>query len=185
MSTFPSKRSKIDEVFNTRNLLDIPDEVLEFIFLKLPVYDVQWKLALVCKRFLKISRFPCIVKNFSLTLPDMDNEERMNQCLSKAKRVLALYPNSKLELRYFSNFELNYWREADNQLRMWKLKPFSPFLKKIIFKIDVRDSYKYFMDYIVRKRNILKLPIFRHELVKIFMETSFEVKSNTYLWARL
>ena len=73
----------MDNIFATTNLLDIPDEILEIIFLQLPVHDVQWNVALVCKRFLKISRFPGMVKNFSLTLCNMTCEDEMSQCLIK------------------------------------------------------------------------------------------------------
>ena len=42
-------------------LEDMPNEVLEKIFHKLSVYDVQHNLALVSKQFLKVSRIPGMV----------------------------------------------------------------------------------------------------------------------------
>ena len=103
MSTLPSKRPKVDNVLTTTHLLDIPDEILEMICLKLPVHDVQWNVAFVCKRFLKISRFPGMVKDLTLTLRNMTCEEEMSKCLTKVKSALACHPNLTLNPHHFLN----------------------------------------------------------------------------------
>ena len=124
MSSLPLKCPKMDEISTSICLLDIPDEILEIIFLKLPVYDVQWNLALVCKRFLKISRYPNMVKELTLTLRNMTCEEEMSKCLTKAKSALVCHPNLMLTLEYEDN-------ESD-VLLMKEFKPFVPFVKKLV-----------------------------------------------------
>ena len=45
------------------SILDLPDEVLAMIFQRLTHGDVMHGIALVCQRFLKISRWPSMVKS--------------------------------------------------------------------------------------------------------------------------
>ena len=45
------------------SILDLPDEVLAMIFQRLTQGDVMHGIALVCQRFLKISRWPSMVKS--------------------------------------------------------------------------------------------------------------------------
>ena len=58
----PVKKSKIEDVEASEiGILHLPNEILKIIFMKLPQYDVQRNLALVCKTFLDISRLPGII----------------------------------------------------------------------------------------------------------------------------
>ena len=132
MSSLPSKCPKNDEISNTACLLDVPDEILEMIFLKLPVNNIQLNLAFVCKRFLEISRFPGMVKDLTIKLRNMTCEEEMSQCLTKAKYALACHPNLALKLKYVDTFDEDNEDEV-NVLLMEEFRPFVPFVKKISF----------------------------------------------------
>ena len=107
------------------NILELPDEILETIFHQLYTIDVQQNLGKVCKRFLKISRIPGMVKDFSFTIKNMKDTEEIEECLAKAQNVIKLFPESKLELickQFGSPFT-----PFDDQ----RLEPFIPFLKKL------------------------------------------------------
>ena len=125
MSNFKSKGPKMDIASDPANILDLPNEILEVIFRQLHVNDVQNRLAKVCKRFLKISRFPGMVKNVKLTVQDMWDEAEMNQCLMKAKEISAIHLESKLELEHIDE------SGQEGKYLMEYLKPLAPFLKKI------------------------------------------------------
>ena len=49
-----------------KGILDLPNEVLELIFLQLSQYEIQRNLALVCKRFLTITRHPKFVETVKI-----------------------------------------------------------------------------------------------------------------------
>ena len=85
------------------NILDLPYEVLEIIFLKLSQYDVQHNLALVCRRFLTITRQPIFVKIVTIegdSVFDEDDEEPLfsEVALEKIEQVKNIYPNCNIEL---------------------------------------------------------------------------------------
>ena len=111
-------------------LEDMPNEVLEKIFHKLSVYDVQHNLALVSKQFLKVSRIPGMVNyvkiiigpgninnvyrktNKSDVLPNkfseeqqleqfkIDFEKEKNLCFVKARGIIKVHPTANIELKY-------------------------------------------------------------------------------------
>ena len=111
-------------------LEDMPNEVLEKIFNKLSVYDVQHNLALVSKQFLKVSRIPGMVNNVKIiigpgninnvyrktnksdVLPNkfseeqqleqfkIDFEKEKNLCFVKARGIIKVHPTANIELNY-------------------------------------------------------------------------------------
>ena len=95
MSSLPLKRPKMDDASILTSLIDLPDEILEIIFLKIPVHDVQWNLARVCKRFLQISRYPDMVKNISLSILNL--------------KVTRLHPTLEFELKFVDACDSVNW----------------------------------------------------------------------------
>ena len=87
---------KMDTIAKT-TFLDIPDEILEKIFLQLSTHDVQQNLAKVCKRFLKVSRFSTMVSKISLTIENTADEEEMEK--AKTGRCISFYLPSILYRR--------------------------------------------------------------------------------------
>ena len=105
---------------------DIPYEVLEKIFHQLSMYEVQQNLALVSKQFLKVSRIPGMVDNIKIIIGPgkitnvyqrkmlknhgsshkqhkLDFEEKKNICFDKAKAIVKVHPDAKIELLYFDH----------------------------------------------------------------------------------
>ena len=60
------KRIKMNSQEPGAEITDLPNEVLETIFLKLSRYDVQHNVALVCSRFLNIVRRPIFVQSVKI-----------------------------------------------------------------------------------------------------------------------
>ena len=66
-----------------RKIMDLPNELLESIFLKLSHQDIQRNVALVCQRFLQITRKPKFVKTARVGLfqnPDRTSMDKINKC---------------------------------------------------------------------------------------------------------
>ena len=106
---------------------DMPNEVLEKIFHQLSMYEVQHNLALVSKQFLKVSRIPGMVDNIKIIIGpgkitdvykrtidkknlilskkhrELEFEEKKNICLDKAKAIVKVHPDAKIELLYFDH----------------------------------------------------------------------------------
>ena len=97
---------------NVVELLDLPNEVLELIFHKLPVEDVQLRLALVCKRLLKISRTCGMVKRYPyemslwcLRVKDVEVEKESLRYLAMIESLLNYHPACLLDLTVIYNTE--------------------------------------------------------------------------------
>ena len=100
---------------------DMPNEVLEKIFHQFSMYEVQHNLALVSKQFLKVSRIPGMVDNIKIIIGPgkitniyqrkykekkqykLDFEEKKNICFHKAKSIVEVHPDAKIELLYFDH----------------------------------------------------------------------------------
>ena len=80
-------------------IMDLPDEVLEMIFLKLSRYDVQHNLALVCRRFLNIARRQIFVPSVEIGKPFIESGMNFPECyLKKIEKVKKVYPNCNILL---------------------------------------------------------------------------------------
>jgi len=147
------------------DLLKFPDDVLEIIFRQLSNHDIHQNLALVCKRFLRISRFPGMVKDFSLTIKNIaydgptDNgemEAQVEKCLVKTKKAIELFPEAKLKLIYAEDFDrFDNW-DYISCLRMESLVPFIPFMRKLTMETFEDDLF----DEIMNERILDNTPTF-------------------------
>ena len=119
-------------------LFDLPDEILEKIFLQISTHDVQQNLAKVCKRFLKVSRLPTMVKNYSRTIKSFQDDE-VAACLEEVKTVTRLFPAAKLELIYVDRSKDPFYPQPlsgslhrrRDFFRLENLRAFIPFVRKL------------------------------------------------------
>ena len=110
---------------NVVELLDLPNEVLELIYHHLPIEDVQLRLALVCKRLLKISRTCGMVKNYSyeislwcLRVKDVEVEKECLRYLAMIESLLNYHPACLLDLTIIYNTE-RYFSFAWEKLKQY------------------------------------------------------------------
>ena len=117
------KRMKMDS--QERGILDLPNEVLEPIFLMLSQHDIQQNVALVCRRFLEITRKPNFLETVKIRLipKENDNRDLAKSCIEKIEKVLKIYPGCKLEL---------FQAEEHKIVGYSWMKKFLPFASSII-----------------------------------------------------
>jgi len=120
-----------------KTFLDIPDEILEKIFLQLSTHDVQQNLAKVCKRFLKVSRFSTMVSKISLTIENMADEDEME----KVETAVRLFPASSLELTYQQDY-VERFIKGRNEFRFENFEPFVSSLTKLTLEINERNDFR-------------------------------------------
>ena len=134
-------------------ILDLPNELLETIFMKLSQEDIQQNVALVCRRFLEITRNPNFVQNLKIELsPDKDDFRRLKRsCRERAHKVLKIYPQCQIELHhqtsgpYRGGHPIN---EIVGYSWMGYLYPFASSITKMTLNV----TYEYlsdFLDFIV------------------------------------
>ena len=75
------------------NILTLPNEILEQIIIKLAKDDILKSVALVCKRFLEVTRLPKI-----LPIIDIQCQGDFEEDLSRIQNCLAVYPKSQLHV---------------------------------------------------------------------------------------
>ena len=110
-----------EKLNNMTTIEDMPNEVLEKIFHHFSMYEVQHNLALVSKQFLKVSRIPGMVDNIKIIIGPgkitniyqrkykekkqykLDFEEKKNISFYKAKSIVEVHPDAKIELLYFDH----------------------------------------------------------------------------------
>ena len=134
--------------FKTTKLEDMPYEVLENIFHRLSVYEVQHNLALVSKQFLKVSRIPGMVNNVRIIIgPGQCHEiysedKKISIALAKAKLIVKVHPTAKIDLVYIDLFghERSYLLYAAKETR----KNLVPEVK---FLLDHLDDTKLLHEY--------------------------------------
>ena len=102
-------------------ITDLPDEVLELIFLKMSQQDIHRNMVLVCQRFKNIiyqRKFAPIVKIDNAYVSDISVFE-------KVEKAMKIYPNSKIEVLYYIRAGLCGYS--------WglKLAEFSPYISKL------------------------------------------------------
>ena len=103
------KRKKMSQETQETGILDLPNEILEPIFLMLSQKDRQQNLALVCRRFLEITRNPNFVQDVKIKLiPSENNPARLKKsCWERVEKVLRFYPQCKIELYHEAMFLFN------------------------------------------------------------------------------
>ena len=85
-------------------IMKLPDEVLETIFLMLPRPDVR-NVALVCRRFSEIAgREPFLFKIYASGSYDV--KKIVNSCVQKMAKVKEVYPRASFEFTFYLEYEL-------------------------------------------------------------------------------
>ena len=170
------KRKKISP--QETGILDLPNEVLETIFLMLSQEDSQQNVALVCRRFLEITRSQNFVQDLKIELaPDetddryIDQSEVKKSCWERVEKVLKIYPQCKIELHFetmSSNDPLWSYVVYDLIGYSW-MSNFSPFATSItkmtlsVIHYDLKD----FSDFIVLENlEYLDLTILPHFMIR-------------------
>ena len=104
------KRRKISP--KKRGIMDLPDEILQNIFLKVSQYDVQRNLVLVCRRFKDITRNPVFAQDVKIESVLKERPfwaepvfEFPFCSIRKMEQVREIYPNSTFELKCTSIFK--------------------------------------------------------------------------------
>ena len=115
-------------------ILDLPDEILENIFRKLPQRDILHNVARVSKRFLMITRMPQFVQTAKIELLSDDEYpgDIANSSIEKVQNILKCYPLAKIELEYEKT-------EYDEMILMDPLKPFANSVTS--FNLRIEKSY--------------------------------------------
>ena len=86
---------------STVNILDLPNEILAKILTMLPQTDILKNVALVCKRFLEVSRLQEVLPIIQMPMRSnyceiRDNAERIGECVK-------IYQYSKLNVNWFES----------------------------------------------------------------------------------
>ena len=103
-------------------IVDLPNEVLETIFLKLPQFDVQHNVALVCRRFLDITRMPKMVQSMVIDLDELCIRDGLN----KMEKVQKIFPNCNFHLVWNNHLNSFEW--------MKEFEPYEDFITKLVVK---------------------------------------------------
>ena len=129
-------------------ILDLPNELLETIFMKLSQEDIQQNVALVCRRFLEITRNPKFVQNLKIKLSPDENDCRQLQksCLERAQKVLKIYPQCQIEL-YHQTYGADCSGNLINEIIGYSwMGCFSPFASSIT-KMTLEVTHEYVSDF--------------------------------------
>ena len=78
-------------------MTDLPEEVLEIIFLNLSQQDLHQNLVLVCQTFRNIIRHP---KFAPIVKIEIISGKWDIGCIEKAEKALKIYPNAKIDISY-------------------------------------------------------------------------------------
>ena len=114
-------------------ILDLPDEILENIFRKLPQRDILHNVARVSKRFLMITRMPQFVQTAKIELLSDDEYpgDIANSSIEKVQNISKCYPLAKIELEY-----------EKNEYEMISMDPLKPFANSVTsFNLRIENSY--------------------------------------------
>ena len=116
----PTKQRKIN--CPKIGLLDLPNEILEVILKYLKIDVIHLKAALVCKRFLEVTRLPTFWETFRVGFEYEQNRSKNEQiedsCLKKIKQILKLYPDCQLSFITISHFGGSFWRNFPNLISL-------------------------------------------------------------------
>ena len=114
-------------------ITDLPDEVLEVIFLKMPQKDLHQNLVLVCHRFKNIIYHPKFTPTVKIEVwPSVFKSTNVRI----AKKVLEIYPNSKFEFFYKIRRI-----QTHNNMGGWipTLRPIASSIAKMTIQCDSED----------------------------------------------
>ena len=138
----------------------LPNEILEKIFLLLPQSHVQKNVALVCKRFLDVTRQTNFVPTLKVNLvPALDSPNSIYKSdeFDRIQKCLKNYPNCKLVVcyterkkDYASKSELNT-RNQHMHFFMRSLIPFAPAMKSLRLNLIREHAFAEFCEELARK----------------------------------
>ena len=166
----PTKERKID--CPKIGLLDLPNEILEVILKYLKIDVIHLKAALVCKRFLEVTRLPTFCETFRVGFEYEQNRSKNEQiedsCLKKIKQILKLYPDCQLEFYHYGNNSKDFF------LFFESLKKFAPSISKLELMF-YNESLNYFgFRKIIHLKNLKCLEL---DLSNYFKEEGFRISS--------
>ena len=147
-----------------RGILDLPNEVLEPIFLMLSRHDIQQNVALVCRRFLEITRKPNFLETVKIELIPNENDDRdlAMSCIEKMEKVLKIYPHCKLEL-FQAHEQMRGTGHAKNDIVGYSwMKKFLPFASSIMeLRVEsIHEDVEDFSEFILLENlNCLELDV--------------------------
>ena len=168
------KKPKLD--VQEVELLDLPNEIIEKIFTYLSRYDNHRCAALVCRRFLDISRQEIFVKEMSFVLLSSrrninfsDPEQEIpttgdiidtldKEHLQNIEKFVKLYPSSKLNLWYVEPHD--HYINMSNRKRMFELeelRPIATSIKRLILSPVSYRSLDFLDDNIIEFQNLERL----------------------------
>ena len=141
-------------------LIELPNEILQKIFLLLPEFHVQNSLALVCKRFLKITRDPIFVQTLEVDLVrafNSPNSIYKSDEYVKIQRCLKIYPECKLIIQYterledYDNVRDQIYKNQDIYYFMRSLIHLGPMIKELKLKFQRQQAFEELCAELARK----------------------------------
>ena len=134
-------------------IMDLPNEILEIIFMKLPMQYIQQNIALVCKRFQEITRTENFVKSIGIELISKEEwglrDQVDDRVLARVKKVLEIYPKCGIELTYKIPYKRSEWIWGYRWMSAFK--PFATSITKMSLQIqhhEWTDGCVYFEHFI-------------------------------------
>ena len=116
-------------------ITDLPDELLEVIFLKMPQKDLHQNVVLVCHRFKNIIYHPKFTP--TVTIQVWPNKFECTQ-VETARKVLEIYPNSKFE--FFYDIKNHIYQNHCNMSHWFKrIWPIKSSITKMTIQCDFED----------------------------------------------
>ena len=169
----------------------LPNEILEKIFLLLPQSHVQKNVALVCKRFLDVTRQTNFVPSLKVNLvPALDSPNSIYKPdeFDRIQKCLKNYPNCKLVVcyterkkDYASKSELNT-KNQHMHFFMRSLIPFAPSMKTLVLNLIREHAFAEFCEELARKEvsfETLKTIVFVFESYRTIWGT---VDNDLFTW---
>ena len=141
-------------------LIELPNEILQKIFLLLPEFHVQNSLALVCKRFLKITRDPIFVQTLEVDLVQAFNSPNSiykSDEYVKIQRCLKIYPECKLIIQYterledYDNVRDQIYKNQDIYYFMRSLIQLGPMIQELKLKFQRQQAFEELCAELARK----------------------------------
>ena len=185
------KRKKISPPHET-GILDLPNEVLETIFLMLSQEDSQQNVALVCRRFLEITRSQNFVQDLKIELVPYESDDQYidqsrvkKSCWERVEKVLKIYPQCKIELHFetMSSNDPSCYVVYDLIGYSWMgdFTPFAASITKLTLSV-IHDDLDDFSNFIVLENlEYLDLTVVPH-----FMERPFKPQDlKAEFWKKL
>ena len=165
-----TKNITMEQVPNhAKGLMDLSNEILELIFLQLSQYDTQRNLALVCRRFLNITRHPKYVQTVQIEpIGKMKNWDQFNcfpeydfpgSCLKMINKVKTFFPDCNIEFKCLLDKHDNFGKarkttrtkvQLERYTWMEKFRPHAKSITKLTLKAT-HNSISAFSNFILFK----------------------------------